>query len=101
MIGLIQASGGVSVMIFQLLLVPKANNKFGLLNTMRVALIVCIPVFFVVPFFNKAYGGGLYTGIVICYVMFAAVQASVLTLIGIAINNSVVSSILGAANGFA
>ena len=43
----------------------------------------------------------MYVGVSVFYLLFAAVQSCVLTSIGIAINNTVNSSILGTANGFA
>lgn len=100
-IGAIQASGGLSVMVFQLLLVPWANNTLGILQVMRISVVLCIPVFFTIPFFSTVQGFWLYAGLVGLYVLFAAIQACLITSIGIAINNSVPSFILGTANGVA
>lgn len=98
---MIQSAGGVSVIFFQLLLVPMMVKDMGILYTMKLFWCICIPNFIAISFMNNLSGAWLWTGLIVCYVIFAAVQGSVLTSIGIAVNNSVTRGYLGAANGIA
>ena len=100
-IGLIQSLGGVSVIVFQLFLVPWASAKYGILFVMKLAWFLCLPVFFFTPFFSYVYGVAMWLGISFLYLVFSAVQSCVLTAIGIGINNSVSSDLVGTANGAA
>lgn len=100
-IGMIQSAGGISVIVFQLFMVPLIMKKLGILDTLKLFWVVCIPNFIAISFMNNLEGAWLWIGLITGYVIFAAAQVSILTSIGIAVNNSVTGGFLGAANGIA
>ncbi|CAG9335057.1 unnamed protein product [Blepharisma stoltei] len=100
-IGIVQSFGGASIILFQTFIVPSALNYFGILQWIKVAWVILIIDFLMLPNIHVFGGWSLWIAIIVLYIFFASTQASVFTSVTLGVNHSVDYNYLGAANGIA
>ncbi|CAG9334929.1 unnamed protein product [Blepharisma stoltei] len=100
-VGIVQSFGGGSIMISQIFVVPWACNYFGILSTLKIAWVILIPFFIILPNIYVIEGIALWIIVISIFVSIAVFQSCVFTAVTIGINNSLEPSLLGTGNGVA
>lgn len=98
-VGIILAVCGGLLLVFQLFIYSKVQNRLGAIQTARVSMVLSVPLVAIYPLIAKLSGTTLWAMLIAASTLKNVLSASVMTASFILINNSVTSDQRGLANG--